>query len=216
MKLYFDYKFLFEHKQIIVRAVIITLLILSALFLFLFRTGDRNEEDMLQSVESDSQTTTKNDVSLDVIIIDVTGEVKNPSVIELPVDSRINDAIQAVGGLTANADISQINRAAILSDGEKVYIPTKIDAPSDNVLNSNEIDNKDNSGTPENTGDQLININYASAAKLQEVPGIGPVTADKILQYRQVNGLFRKIDDIKKVSGIGDKTFAKMKLYICI
>jgi len=216
MKTFLKYKLFLENKQKLVRVAIITVMILAALFLFMFRTGSHQEKAIINSNDADTQTSIQTDVSTDVIIVDVAGEVENPSVIELPAESRINDAILAAGGLTNAADISQINRAAILSDGEKIYIPTKPNpSPASSSFNNGEgIPNVSSGGG--NTGNSLININYASATELQEVPGIGPVTSDKIIQYRKDHGLFRKLDEIKKVSGIGDKTFAKMKPYICI
>jgi competence protein ComEA len=216
MNFILKFKLILENKQKIIRVVIITLLILAALFLFLFRTGNPEDKEIMKSNENESQTSLQSDVPTDVIIVDVAGEVQNPSVIELPIESRINDAVIAAGGLTNNADISQINRAAILSDGEKIFIPTKADPPTENgvPLNGGIISNGTTDvGSPVSS---LININYASISELQEVPGIGPVTAEKIIQYRNDHGLFRKIDDIKKVNGIGDKTYAKMKAYIGI
>lgn len=216
MKTFLKYKLLLENKQKIVRAAIITMLILAALFLFLFRTGNATEKEMLMQSDSEPKTSIQSDSSPDMIVVDVAGEVENPSVIQLPLSSRINDAIEAAGGLTAKADITQINRAAILSDGEKIYIPTlPITIPeSDPTTSNNSTPNA--SIDPNSSNQKLININYASSLELQEIPGVGPVTSEKILQYRQEHGLFRKLDDIKKVSGIGDKTYAKMKPYICI
>jgi competence protein ComEA len=216
MKIFLNYKFLLQNKQKIARAAIITMLILAALFLFLFRTGNQEEKELPIQTDSDALTSIPSDVSVDVIIVDVAGEVENPSVIELPVDSRINDAIKAAGGLTTQADISQINRAAILSDGEKIYIPTKPN-PSPAVSSPTNGESIPSSSTDStNSTKSQININYASATELENVPGIGPVTSDKIIRYRIENGLFRKLEDIKKVNGIGDKTYAKMKPYICI
>lgn len=192
------------------------MLILAALFLFLFRTGNHEEKEIVKQEDSESLTNIQTDVSVDVIIVDVAGEVKNPAVIELPIDSRINDAIKATGGLTKQADISQINRAAILSDGEKIFIPT-LPNPSLTIpspINEDSIPSSSNDSL--NSSKSLININYASAAELENVPGIGPVTSEKIINYRIENGLFRKLDEILKVSGIGDKTYAKMKPFICI
>ena len=216
MKTILKYKKLLENNQKIIRVAIIAMLILAALFLFLFRTGNHDEKEMIKPNESNTQTSIQTDVSTDVIIVDVAGEVQNPSVIELPTESRINDAIIAAGGLTDDADISQINRAAILSDGEKIFIPTKPNpaAVTSAPINGGSIPNAATGGGK--TGNSPININYASAEELQKVPGIGPVTSDKIIQYRTDHGLFRKLDEIKKVSGIGDKTYAKMKPYICI
>lgn len=216
MKIFLKYKYLLENKQKIVRVVIITMLILAALFLFLFRTGNQDEKELMKQTESESLTDIQSDVSVDVIIVDIAGEVENPSVIELPIDSRINDAINAAGGLTTQADISQINRAAILSDGEKIYIPTlpnaSITTPSPTTVESLPSSSNDSV----NSSKSQININYASAAELEKIPGVGPVTSEKIIRYRIENGLFRKLDEIKKVSGIGDKTYVKMKPYICI
>jgi competence protein ComEA len=216
MKIFLKYKLLLENKQKIVRVAIITLLILAALFLFFFRTGNQNDKEMMNSDENKIQTSEKTDIATDIIIVDVAGEVKNPAVIELPVESRINDAILAAGGLTNQADISQINRAAILSDGEKIFIPTKQISSVVDVAPTNEGTISHGTTDNSNYGNKMVNINYASASELQEIPGVGPVTAEKIILYRQDHGLFRKIDEIKKVSGIGDKTYIKMKPYICI
>ncbi len=216
MKIFLNYKFLLENKQKILRVTIITMLILAALFLFLFRTGNQEEKEMVKQEDSESLTNIQTDVSVDVIIVDVAGEVKNPAVIELPIDSRINDAIKAAGGLTTQADISQINRAAILSDGEKIFIPTLPNPSLTIPTPTNEECIPSSSNDSLNSSKSLININYASAAELENVPGIGPVTSEKIINYRIENGLFRKLDEILKVSGIGDKTYAKMKPYICI
>jgi competence protein ComEA len=216
MKIFLNYKFLLENKQKILRVTIITMLILAALFLFLFRTGNQEEKEIVKQEDSESLTNIQTDVSVDVIIVDVAGEVKNPAVIELPIDSRINDAIKAAGGLTTQADISQINRAAILSDGEKIFIPTLPNPSLTIPTPTNEESIPSSSNDSLNSSKSLININYASAAELENVPGIGPVTSEKIINYRIENGLFRKLDEILKVSGIGDKTYAKMKPYICI
>jgi competence protein ComEA len=222
MDIFLKYKVLFEKNQKVFKAVIIIVLILAALFLFLFRTGNGNEkeQDIIKPNETETQTSIQNeianDIPTDVIIVDVAGEVQNPSVIELPVQSRINDAIEAAGGLTNQADISQINRAAVLSDGEKIFIPTKKDPAGPPTMPPNEGSISNNAASSGDGGNTLININYASSEELQKVPGIGPVTSEKIIQYRTEHGLFRKLDDIKKVSGIGDKTYVKMKPYICI
>ena len=216
MKISFDYKKLLNYKQKIARVTIITMLILATLFLFLFRTGNQPEKVILKQTESSDATTIQSDISEDVIIVDVAGEVKSPSVIELPMNSRINDAIKAAGGLTNLADISQINRAAMLSDGDKVYIPTlKVSQAQDGAtLTADPAPN--NVGTNDIGASKIININLATANELEEIPGVGPVTAEKIIQYRIEHGLFRKLEDLTKISGIGDKTFEKMKSTICL
>jgi len=216
MKQFFDYKFLLRNKQKTARAAVIILLILAALFLFLFQTGDSRGNKIQAKNESDNVSSVQTDVSDEFIVVDVSGEVKSPSVIELPLDSRINDAIVAAGGLTKDADISQINRAAPLADGEKIFIPKKMNQGNqeDGVAGQNI--NENNQSQNSATQNDKININQAESSKLQEIPGIGPVTANKIISFRMEHGLFRKLEDLKKVSGIGDKTFEKMKPFICI
>jgi competence protein ComEA len=106
------------------------------------------------------------------------------------------------------ADTGTINQAEILSDGQKIYIPTKQE-----MISGNSGGNFAGSITRQSG---LININTADSAALQEIPGVGPATAEKIISYRNENGKFNTIEDIKSVSGIGDKTFEKMKKKITV
>ena len=140
----------------------------------------------------------------DRIFVDIGGEVNHPMLAELDDGCRVEDAIEAAGGLTADADLSSINRAAFVNDGDKIYIPS--------------VDETDFAGGTQSqpslspgSGTGKVNINTADAQELQTLTGIGPVTADKIVSYRESNGRFANIEDIKKVSGIGEKTFEKFK-----
>ena len=137
--------------------------------------------------------------SFDTIVVYICGAVKE--------NSRVCDAIELAGGLTQDADLTNINLAYILEDGEKIYIPHKGEQissiTSDNYTNS-----------PSN--DLKININKASQTELETIPGIGPSTALKIINYRNENGKFSKIEDIKNVSGIGDAKYEKIKEFIKI
>lgn len=216
MKEFFDYKSLLQNKEKTIRVAMILLLILAALFLFLFQTGDNKHQEAAIQSEVEDLSGSQSDIPSGYIIVDVSGAVLTPAVIELPLESRINDAILAAGGLTKEADISQINRAAPLTDGEKIYIPTKQQTAGvdDESFIAGQIPN--DSGPGQTPQINKININQAELSKLQEIPGVGPATAEKIISYRKEHGLFRKLEDLKKVSGIGDKTFEKMKSYICI
>ena len=142
------------------------------------------------------------------IVVYICGAVKQNKVITLKENSRICDAIDAVGGLKDDADLTNINLAYILEDGEKIYIPKKgeIIQESINSLDSQSSSNKNNK----------ININKASQTELESIPGIGPSTAMKIINYREENKKFNSIDEIKNVSGIGDAKYEKIKNYICI
>ena len=144
------------------------------------------------------------------IIVYICGAVKENKVIALKEKSRIADAIDAVGGLTANADITHVNLAYILEDGEKVYIPQKGESIENEPIVSNSMTSTTESSIPKSK----ININKVGQAELEGIPGIGPSTALKIIQYRKEHGNFSSIEDIKNVSGIGDGKYEKMKSYI--
>ena len=145
--------------------------------------------------------------SLNSIIVYVCGAVKESKVVTLKENSRICDAIDAVGGLTNEADLSNINLAYILEDGEKIYIPKKGEESQSSNLLSSYNSKKNNS---------KININKATQTELETIPGVGPSTALKIINYREDNGKFNSIEDIKNVSGIGDAKFENIKNYISI
>lgn len=127
----------------------------------------------------------------------------------LPADSRVGDAIQAAGGLAADAQLGAANLAQKLSDGEQVIIPAIEDAQE---------------ATPGNTGvtessmrtDGKININTAGAEELQELSGVGPALSERIIAYREANGRFARIEDLQNVSGIGETRFANLKDKICV
>jgi len=152
-----------------------------------------------------------------VIIVDVAGAVTNPSVVELPEGSRVFEAVEKAGGLTKEADTQLINRAAVLTDGQKIYIPTKQEVRESTRGKSNSVIQYIPGINEQGAGEsKLININTADSATLQQLTGIGPATAEKIIDYRTANGSFKSIEDIKNVSGIGEKTFEKFKDKITI
>ena len=146
------------------------------------------------------------------ITVYVSGEVNSPGLVELPSDSRIADAIKACGDFTPLADKTKINLAQKLTDGMQIQVSSK--AP---VINSNEQVNDTNSNSPSNnnSSSNLININTATKEELDTLPGIGPATAQKIIDYRQEHGNFSSIEDIKNVKGIGEAKFSKMQDKIC-
>lgn len=136
------------------------------------------------------------------IIIHIAGEVENEGIIELPPNSRIYDAVEAAGGLTAEANLSQINLANMLKDGQKIYIP-----------NEEETDEYIDEATGKNEYKEVgkIDINTATQTELETLSGIGPSTALKIVNYRKENGEFSNIEDLKNVPGIGEAKFNNIK-----
>ena len=129
------------------------------------------------------------------------------------------DAIEAAGGLTKQADLTNINLAYILDDGEKIYIPRKgekIDAEDVGVIGAGSDTGQAGTSTSTSSSDKTtkININKATQTELESIPGIGPSIAQKIIDYREVNGNYTSVEDVKNVSGIGDAKYEKMKEYI--
>lgn len=142
-----------------------------------------------------------------IVYVDIGGAVKHPMLAELPTGSRVEDAIEAAGGLRKNADMTEVNRAQILTDGEKIYIPEEGETVAGGSSGISSASGADMVGISSGR----ININTADVTLLQQLTGVGPVTAQKIVDYREQNGQFSSIEDLKNVSGIGDKTFEKMK-----
>lgn len=140
------------------------------------------------------------------IYIDIGGCVYNPGVYKVKAGTRLFEVIEKAGGLTDDADIDSINRAEEVYDGQKLIIYS---VDSDNEYG-------DLAVSPQQDSDGRININTADSSLLQEIPGVGPTTAQKIIDYRESNGKYKSIEDIKNVSGIGDKTFENLKDYITV
>jgi len=137
------------------------------------------------------------------IFVDVTGAVNNPGVYTLTGKSRVIDAIKAAGDSAPGADLSTINLARVLNDGEQIYVDSTVFSAS-----GARVSKKIPSGP--------ININRATARQLDALDGIGPVIAARIVEYRKVNGSFLSVDDLQKVSGIGAAKFAQIKTKVRI
>ena len=146
------------------------------------------------------------------IKIHITGEVNNEGIVELEEGSRIDDAIKAAGDITELADLSKVNLAYELSDGQKVYIPSvneEIEEYATSDAGENVLEEKSSSNGK-------ININIASSEELQTISGIGESLANRIIDYRNSNGKFKSVEDLKNVSGIGDKKFEDIKSKIIV
>lgn len=138
----------------------------------------------------------------DNIIIDISGEIKNPGIYKMKGKVRLYEIIDKAGGLKEEANINSINQARYVKDGEKIIIPSSRNSQG---MDKECISNENN----------LVNINTASKEELLKLPGIGEVTAEKIINYRDNNN-FTKIEDLKNVNGIGMATYNKLKDLICV
>lgn len=158
------------------------------------------------------------------IVVHITGAVQRTGILALPEGARIADAIDAAGGITEEADLDEVNLAYELQDGQKIYIPSKEDktkleskayimsGSGNNVV----IQTVSTEGNLESKGEKKVNINTATQNELENLPGIGPSIASRIIEYRQQNGKFSKIEDLQNVKGIGDAKFGKIKEYVVI
>jgi len=168
--------------------------------------------------KAEIKLTTKNisvtptiDIQVDnKVTIDVGGEVINPGVYTLDKEARINEALIVAGGLSAKADRDwvekNLNKAEKLVDGQKIYIPNVGEALGDRVVGRDVLQN-----VSTNSDNKIVRLNTATAEQLDTLSGIGPSIAQKIIDYRTKNGGFKNIEELKLVSGIGDKLFEKIK-----
>jgi len=167
----------------------------------------------------------------DEITVDVKGAVAYPGIVKLKPGSRVSDAIEIAGGITEIADTSSVNIARVLSNGEMVYVyrlPTQQETEAASAQSSQTAASKPSAAkTPKPTAvpkpaatpkpiPKDININTATSEELELLPQIGPVIAQRIIDYRDANGDFTSIEEIKNVSGIGDVIFAKIKDMITV
>ena len=151
------------------------------------------------------------------IYIHITGEVKKPGVIELNSGDRVIDAIEKAGGETKQADLSQVNLAYKVEDGQKIYIPNKNEKITEYIWSGNGNNNGDsNLNNREQKEGKKVNINTARQSELDGLPGIGPALAQRIIDFREENGEFKSIEDVQNVKGIGEAKFEEIKENICV
>lgn len=136
----------------------------------------------------------------EVVVLHVVGAVVDPGIVELPLGSRVVDAIAAAGGPTDDADLAGVNLARPLTDGEQLRVPRVGEVPPPGA---------NGAGGAGSTGvgaDGRVNINTADTTALESLPGVGPAIASRIIAWRDENGPFRSVDELSAVSGIGEKT----------
>lgn len=152
------------------------------------------------------------------IVVDVDGAVAHPGLYKLPADSRVQAALAAAGGLSPQADVHRINRAAKLHDGQKLYVLSQGESTPPLAASSGQgcegqacTSTEGGVAGSDPEGQGLVNINTANATQLTQLPGVGPAIAQKIIDYRTANGPFTSVDDLTKVPGIGAAKLAQIK-----
>lgn len=210
-------EFLKQRKVVIIIGILVTILV--GWKLFDSKNFDEvNSNEILVSNLKNNEKEKNEDKEEEMMAIHVTGEVKNPGVVKVKQGSRIEDIIEAAGGLTENADITNVNLAFEVEDGMKIRIPSN-DEGNENEGNIIEQYITQDSGkgiivSEDKSSENLslvININTANETELEQLPGIGASIAGRIIDYRNKNGKFKAIEDIKNVTGIGETKFEKIK-----
>jgi len=166
---------------------------------------DMNEFE--ETISSNEKEPVDNGEERTSIVIDVKGAVLKPGVYEVPQDARVYEAIQEAGGLSEKADELSVNLASSLQDGMVVYIPIKGETKENPFISQN---------VAEDPSQKKVNINLATSEELQTLTGIGPSKAESIISYREEQGPFTKIEDLLEVTGIGDKSFEKLREEITV
>jgi competence protein ComEA len=192
--------FSFEWGSRSVKALIVIGLVISFLVGFLWWSGRPQliDSDPIPStgmeLRQDDSTGTETGLSAGAgLLVHVAGSVKNPGLYELPTGSRVADAIEAAGGVTKKSDADSVNLARELVDGEQISVGASTQSTSNG-----------------------ISINNSSATQLDELPGIGPVLAVRIVEHRTANGPFRSIDELSDVSGIGDSVLEQIRTLVTL
>lgn len=177
-------------------------------------SGTSVEREAEDALSDDAAGSSKKSSSAAEVYVDVDGAVASPGVYRLKEGARVSQAIDVAGGLTAEADVTGLNRASKVADGQKIYVPKVGEQQAVTAGGGADGGAVVTSGANDAAG--LVNINTSSVAELQTLSGIGPSMAQSIIDERTKNGPFASVDDLMRVSGIGEKKLAKIKDCICV
>ena len=204
---------LLNKKQKIIVASLIAVMCMVIGYYIINKTEkyDYSALEKVDNVIEENEVEEKENEMEEKIIIHITGEVEEGGIIELEKGARISDAIEEAGGITEEADLANVNLAYSLSDGQKIKIPNINEKNEEAIVEEKAGDNI----IIEENKEEKININKATQTEIETLPGIGPSTALKIINYRNEHGKFKNVEDIKNVPGIGDTKFENIKEYIC-
>jgi competence protein ComEA len=148
-----------------------------------------------------------------IVVVDVAGWVRRPGVFELHQGDRVIDAIRRAGGAKPGADLTSLNLAALLTDGEQIVVVKPGSGPASG---SSAGSSTSAGGSGAGAGGTVVNVNTATLDQLESLPGIGPALGQRIIDYREQHGPFRKVEDLLNVSGIGDQRLADMRSMVTV
>lgn len=207
-----------EHWKVVV-VVMSALLIVIGFFVFRARPEESSSTaletvEALQSLDSSNANEEKEAEAIDATFyVDIKGAVKKPGMYAVQLDMRVFDVIQQAGGFCEDADENQVNLAMKLADQMVIYVP-KVGEAAQETQVAGELPTTLNDPVAKEEG--KINLNTADVTELQQLNGIGQKKAEAIIDYREQNGSFQSIEDITKVSGIGQQTFQKLKEHLSV
>ncbi|MDI6731813.1 MAG: helix-hairpin-helix domain-containing protein [Candidatus Margulisbacteria bacterium] len=199
-----------KEQQLILVGLIFV--IIAGLGVMVYRHFVTNGQDQVL-IDAPQNELSQSDIQVvkqDKILVHISGAVKKEGVYRLEFGDRVMDAIELAGGITALADLSSLNLAEIVKDGQKIIVPGK------QIMADRVSGNQGIRGSGTLSLNAKVNLNSATEKELQKIPGVGPSTAKKIIDYRTTNGPFTKLDDLMKVKGIGKGKYEKMKDKISI
>lgn len=201
-------------------------IILGGIIIIIYKNNKNTKEEVVDIFKEEENTkeqqennNKQNKEEITKVIVDIKGMVASPGVYEVESTFRVNDVITLAGGLLEGADTSKINLAKVVYDEMTIIIYSKeevIEKFKEENCICEECDIINNACINDITDNNLININTATKEELQTITGIGESKAKAIIEYREENGLFQNIEDIKNVSGIGESLFEKIKVYITV
>lgn len=218
-----------KNKKIIGLVIITIIIFIVSIFLYKQKSSNAFKEEYMteifeeesndnmeytETLEEDTTIINEDSIDRNKIIVEIKGEVAKPDVYQLEEGSIIKDLIDMAGGVTEEADLSRINRAEELLNHELIIIGNINDETESSVVQNNST--YSSNGNNSDKVSTLININTADLEQLKEITGIGNIKAQSIIDYREANGGFKSLEELKNVDGIGDKTFEKIKEQITL